>query len=335
MMYKRLTNVNNELFDIRLQKDVRGKSIGWDWDILPYTIKEGCTTYIGSAPASGKTELWFEILINLSCLHNWNHVIFSPETGNSAEIFAELCYKYVGKPYVQGQNSMSNSEQIVAEMFINEHFIVIDPIDEDLTITKFYELVDEIEKKEGMKIHTTTIDPWNELTEEFLPSDLGREDKYLSRILGTVRKNARKTGRHNCVINHVRDQPMVSSKTIAGTDISYFPMPSARDFAGGQVWFRKGLSVLIPWRPPYGLLDGDGNGAEKNEVHLKVAKSKPKGVSKNGVYKMFLDLDKYQYYMLDFKGNRIYANRTKKVPEQKKITMIEQKLNTIHANKKF
>jgi len=329
-MYKRLTNVNNELFDIRLQKDVRGKSIGWDWDILPYTIKEGCTTYIGSAPASGKTELWFEILINLSCLHNWNHVVFSPETGSSAEIFAELCYKYVGKPYVQGQNSMSNSEQIVAEMFINEHFIVIDPIDEDLTITKFYELVDEIEKKEGMKIHTTTIDPWNELTEEFLPSDLGREDKYLSRILGTVRKNARKTGRHNCVINHVRDQPMVSSKTIVGTDISYFPMPSARDFAGGQVWFRKGLSVLIPWRPPYGLLDSDGNGAEKNEVHLKVAKSKPKGVSKNGVYKLYLDLDKYQYYMLDFKGNRIYANRTKKVPEQKKLTMVEQKLNALN-----
>jgi len=329
-MYKRLTNVNNELFDIRLQKDVRGKSIGWDWDILPYTIKEGCTTYIGSAPASGKTELWFEILINLSCLHNWNHVVFSPETGSSAEIFAELCYKYIGKPYVQGQNSMSNSEQIVAEMFINEHFIVIDPIDEDLTITKFYDLVDEIEKKEGMKIHTTTIDPWNELTEEFLPSDLGREDKYLSRILGTVRKNARRTGRHNCVINHVRDQPMVSSKTIAGTDISYFPMPSARDFAGGQVWFRKGLSVLIPWRPPFGLMDSDGVGAEKNEVHLKVAKSKPKGVSKNGVYKLYLDLDKYQFYMLDYKGNRIYANRTKKLPEQKKLTMVEQKLNSLN-----
>lgn len=329
-MYNRLTSLNIEMFDIRQKKDIRGKSIGWDWDMLPYTIKEGCTTYIGSAPASGKTELWFEILINLSCLHNWNHVVFSPETGSSAEIFAELCYKYIGKPYVQGQNSMTNSEQIVAEMFINEHFIVIDPIDEDLTITKFYDLVDEIERKEGMKIHTTTIDPWNELTEEFLPSDLGREDKYLSRILGTVRKNARRTGRHNCVINHVRDQPMVSSKTIAGTDISYFPMPSARDFAGGQVWFRKGLSVLIPWRPPYGLMDSDGIGAEKNEVHLKVAKSKPKGVSKNGVYKLYLDLDKYQFYMLDYKGNRIYANRTKKLPEQKKITMVEQKLNALN-----
>jgi hypothetical protein len=102
---------------------------------------------------------------------------------------------------------------------------------------------------------------------------------------------------------------MVTSKTIAGTDVSYFPIPSARDFAGGQVWFRKGLSVLIPWRPPYGLANSDGTGAEKNEVHLKVAKSKPKGVSKNGVYKMFLDVDRYQYYMLDYKGNRVYANR--------------------------
>jgi hypothetical protein len=322
-MYKRLTHLNAEMFAVRQQVDVRGKSIGWDWDMLPYTIKEGTTTYIGAAPASGKTELWFEFLINLSCLHGWNHVVFSPETGSSAEIFSELCYKYIGKPYVQGKNSMTNGEQVSAEMFINEHFIVIDPIDEDLTITKFYQLVDEIERKEGIKIHTTTIDPWNELTEEFIPADLGREDKYLSRILGLVRKNARKTGRHNCVINHVRDQPMVSAKTIAGTDISYFPMPSARDFAGGQVWFRKGLSVLIPWRPPYGLGDADGVGAEKNEVHLKVAKSKPKGVSKNGVYKMFLDVERYQYYMLDFKGNRVYANRgtTYKKESQRKITI--------------
>jgi len=320
-MYKRLTHLNAEMFAVRQQVDVKGKSIGWDWDMLPFTIKEGTTTYIGAAPASGKTELWFEFLINLSCLHGWNHVVFSPETGSSAEIFSELCYKYIGKPYVQGKNSMTNGEQVSAEMFINEHFIVIDPIDEDLTITKFYQLVDEIERKEGIKIHTTTIDPWNELTEEFIPADLGREDKYLSRILGLVRKNARKTGRHNCVINHVRDQPMVSAKTIAGTDISYFPMPSARDFAGGQVWFRKGLSVLIPWRPPYGLGDADGVGAEKNEVHLKVAKSKPKGVSKNGVYKMFLDIERYQYYMLDFKGNRVYANRgtTYKKESQRKI----------------
>lgn len=308
-MYKRLNELNNELFTIRHEKQVKGKSVGWDWELLPYTIKEGCTTYIGAAPASGKTELWFEFLINLSCLHNWNHVVFSPETGSAAEIYAELCYKYIGKPYTEGQYSMNNAELVRAQMFIDEHFIVIDPIDEDLTLEKFYELVDEIERKHEITIHTTTIDPWNELTEEYIHSDLGREDKYLSRILGDARKNARKTNRHNCIINHVRDQPLVHAKTIAGTEISYFPIPSARDFAGGQVWFRKGLSVLIPWRPPKDLLLSDGTGAQENEVHLKVAKSKPKGVSKNGIYKLYLDTQKYQYYMLDKFGNKVYAQR--------------------------
>ncbi len=55
-MYKRLTELNEELFTLRHEKNVRGKSVGWDWDLLPYTIKEGCTTYIGAAPASGKTK---------------------------------------------------------------------------------------------------------------------------------------------------------------------------------------------------------------------------------------------------------------------------------------
>lgn len=321
-MYKRLSDVNTEMNDIRQLKNVRGKSIGWDWELLPFTIKEGCTTYIGAAPASGKTELWFEFLINLSCIHGWNHVVFSPETGSAAEIYAELCYKYIGKPYTVGNNSMTQAEQIRAEHFVNEHFVVVDPIDEDMTLQDFYKLVDEIERKTEMRIHTTTIDPWNELTEEYIQSDLGREDKYLSRILGIARKNARKTNRHNCIINHVRDQAPVTRELFKGEPITYFPMPSARDFAGGQVWFRKGLSVLIPWRPPYGLKNSDMSICEENEVHLNVAKSKPKGVSKRGIYKMYLDVERYQYYMFDWKGNRVYANRTAEPPKQTTLNHI-------------
>lgn len=322
-MYKRLSNVNNEMIDLRHKKNVRGKSVGWDWDLLPYTIKEGCTTYIGAAPASGKTELWFEFLINLSCVYGWNHVVFSPETGSAAEIYAELCYKYIGKPYTIGDNAMTQGEQIRAEMFIDKHFIVVDPIDEDLTLQGYYDLVDEIERTQEIQIHTTTIDPWNELTEEYVQSDLGREDKYLSRILGIARKNARKTNRHNCIINHVRDQTPITKELFSGEQVTYFPPPSARDFAGGQVWFRKGLCVLIPWRPPYGLKDNDGSICEANEVHLKVAKSKPKGVSKNGTYKMFLDVERYQYYMIDWKGNRVYANREPIKPTQTKLQYVK------------
>ncbi len=166
-MYKKLETIKTELDHYREKGVERGASVGWTWDQFPYTVKLGATTYIGAAPASGKTEFWFEILINLSCLHGWNHVVFSPETGDVKEIFAELCHKYIGKPFIKGEYSMTEAERSKAEYFINEHFIVVDPGADDLTVKDFYEMIDKIERDLQITIHTTTIDPWNELTEEF------------------------------------------------------------------------------------------------------------------------------------------------------------------------
>jgi len=304
-MYKRLREVSSELNDLRDKGFQRGYSVGWSWDLFPYTVKLGSTTYLGAAPATGKSEFMKEVMINLSCLHGLNHVIYSPETGNYQEIYAELCHSFLGKPYIKGFNSMTEAEKTHAEMFIDDHFVIVDPIDEDLTLEKFYELVDEIETTTGKIIHTTLIDPWNELTEDYLPNDLGREDKYLSRMLGYARKNARAKNRHNFIVTHVRDQAMKQVK-----EISYFPMAHAREFAGGQVWFRKGNTVLIPWRPPYGLSGTDNRPYQTNELHVRIGKSKPKGVSKNGTYVMFLDVERYQYYIM-WEGKRIYADRGK------------------------
>ncbi len=311
-MYKLLDTIKPELESLREKGIQRGKEVGWRFDSLPFTVKLGTTTYIGAAPASGKTEIWFEFLINLSCKFEYNHIIFSPETGTAAEIYAELCYKYIGKSYVKNKGyEMTQREQIKAEYFISKHFVVIDPQDEELTIDNFFEVCDKIENDLGKKFHTTTIDPWNELTEKLIAEDLGREDKYLSRILGIVRKNAKKKNRHNCIITHVRDQaPIVKDGK------TFFPMPTARDLAGGQVWFRKGFNMLMIWRPPYGLLDENGVMYEDNEVHVHVAKVKPKGTAKRGIYKLFLDLSKYQYYMLE-NGEKIYADRNQNLVQQK------------------
>ena len=304
-MYKLLDNVKSDLDILRDKGIQRGMEVGWDFDKLPFTVMLGNTTYIGAAPASGKTEIWFEFLINLSCKYEWNHIIYSPETGNATEIYAELCHKFIGKSYVKNKGyEMDLKEQIKAEHFISKHFVVIDPVDEELTIDVFYSLCDKIEFDLNKKFHTTMIDPWNELTEKLIPEDLGREDKYLSRILGIVRKNARKTGRHNCVITHVRDQsPIIKDGK------TFFPMPTARDFAGGQTWFRKGMNMLMIWRPPYGLLDETGRMYEDNEVHIHIAKVKPKGTAKRGTFKLFLDTQRYQYYMIE-NDNRVYANRS-------------------------
>lgn len=326
-MYKKLTQVTNDLNKLYENGLQRGYSVGWDWDLFPYTIKLGTTSYIAAPPHQGKTEFWFEIMINLSCLHGFKHCIFSPETGSAAEIFAELCSKFVGKPYY-GPNKMVGSDKIHAEMFIDKHFVIIDPVDEDLTIEQYYTLVDKIENDENIKFQTTTIDPWNELKEQLIPDDLGREDKYLSRILGYSRKNARAKNRHNCIINHVRDQA-----TVEENGIRYNPIPTARDFAGGQVWFRKGMLMGVIWRPPFGLTDQNGKPYKECQTIFKIAKSKPKGVAKNGMYNFHLDLDKYRYYIEDHRGVRIYADRgkdSKPVVVQTEITP-----SAITPNEKF
>ena len=307
-MYKKLEDVQPKLNEYRQTGTQKGASIGYDFDLLPITIKKASTTYIGAAPHVGKTEFILDLLINLSCIHGWKHVIFTPETGEPHEIFAELCCKYVGKDFVNGQYGMDEMERAEAEAFVSEHFYIIDPIDEDLTIESFYELVDQIEIDESVKFDTTLIDPWNELTENLIPEDMGREDKYLSRILGYCRKNARNTKRHNFIINHVRDQAVQKLKN--GT--FYFPMPSPRDMAGGQVWFRKGMLMIMLWRPPIGWENPQDQivTTVDNELIVKVAKSKPKGVSLNGTYRMYYDFKRKTYYLNDG-GNLIYPDRKK------------------------
>ena len=212
---------------------------------------------------------------------------------------------------------MTEAERVSAEQFVEEHFYIIDPLDDKMTADDFYKLVDEIEIKESIKIHTTMIDPFNELSHDF-SKDEGRQDLYIERILGDVRKNARKTNRHNCVITHVRNQaPIISD------NITFFPMATAREIAGGQAWFRKGLLMIIVWRPPFGLNDEFGIPYEKNEVKIKVVKSKPKGISINGTYTMFYDIIKNAYYM---RGNQ-YSKRYKNLirEEQAEINIPKAK----------
>jgi hypothetical protein len=293
----------NKLREVGFQK---GASVGFDWERLPYTISLGSTTYIAAAPATGKTEFLKEILINLSCLHGWRHVIWSPETGSAAEIYAELCHAYIGKPYIKSHWQMSESERMQAEAFVNDYFFVLDNGENDLTLENFYKEVDKLERETGYKIHTTTIDPWNELEEIYTPSDLGREDKYISRMLSKVRKNARSNQRHNFILTHVRDQVMITEG-----GLSYFPFPHAREISGGQTWFRKGMTVILLWRPPHPLSDKNSRQYGECELHVRIAKTKPKGTSKTGTYIMNLDVRSYQYYFIDDYGKKIYANRGK------------------------
>lgn len=292
-IYYTLRDVEDAVEEMWQKGQPRGYEIGTlDKKI---SIKEGCTTYIYAAPYAGKTQVELEWLVNLSAMYGLRHAIFSPETGQAHDIFIELMTIYARKDFYEGYNNrMSEKEKADAKDFVDMHFIVIDPDDGILTPEEFYDYVDIIERVYNVKIFSTTIDPWNELKHDF-KEDNGRQDMYIERMLGMVRRNAAKNKRHNFVITHVQDQQIAVQKE---TGISYYPIPTYRQVAGGQAWSRKGQQMIAVWRPEQGMVDEDGFPYLQNTTILHVQKSKPKGIGERGFIVQYYDAKKHSYYEL-------------------------------------
>jgi hypothetical protein len=78
--------------------------------------------------------------------------------------------------------------------------------------------------------------------------------------------------------------------------LRYYPMPIAREAAGGQALFRKAMTWINLWRPPSGMLDDNGMPLEDNVTIIDIEKAKPKGVGKKGQTKLYLDWKRNRFY---------------------------------------
>jgi len=288
-----------------------------------YSVKLGCTTYVYGSPACGKSEFWFEIMINLSKKYGWRHAIYSPETGTPTDIAIELIHKWASKPFYDSLDRTKHSvrlskkelQEIAQE--VNQYFYIIDAGEYDFSIPEFYAKVDEIALENGVIIHTTMADPMNEFKH-----DLQREarDMYLEATLGRIRRNARNSNRHNCVITHVVDQQLQQTKGINGEDIYYYPLPTPRQVSGGQAYFRKGDAMICLWRPPFGAIEPSTNRIyENNEVLVAIQKAKPKGIGKIGRTILYFDPSKSRYYE-NINEKKSYAfEYIKRLPQTQEI----------------
>lgn len=283
----------SKLYEVGL---VKGYDTGYHSLDQLISIKLGATTYVYGAPYSGKSEFWFQILINLSKKHGLKHLIFSPETGTVAEIFAELLHKWSGMSFYES-NSPHIKRMTEAQMFqysqeLGQYFYIIDPGVKDVTMDDFYLMVDETQKKYGCKISTITTDPFNEVKHNL---EGEARDMYMERVLGKVRAQARERNIHHCIVMHVSNQKdqMLKDKD---TGIFYYPPADPRRIANGEAAFRKGEQMICVYRPNPQLCDVDGIPYQKNEVHIIVQKSKPKGVGEVGLATMYFDAGRNQYY---------------------------------------
>lgn len=322
-IYYTQTDLDEEIDELYKDGLQKGYELSFESMYDKISIKLGCTTFIYGAPYCGKSQIWFEMLVDLSVRYGIKHAVYSPETGSASEIFIELMTIYGRKDFYKHPSAerMTPDELQKAKNFVDRHFVVIDPDDGVFTIEDFWTYLDIIERVFEVKISTSTADPFNEFRHDF-SKDNGRQDMYIERILGENRRNARANKRHNCIITHVQDQPLQRQG-----EISYYEPATFRQIAGGQAWSRKGEQMISVWRPREGLLNDDGMPYEHNQTVLIVQKSKPKGIGRTGMIDLYYSAREHSYYEMKW-GQPYFPSRVRDgigiTSEDKKQTPITQ-----------
>ena len=302
---QKLIYTANELRDslttLRNEGVKKGAWTGFNSLFDKYSVKRGSTTYSYAGAHQGKSQFGFELMMNLAQYSGWKWAIYSPETGSPTEVFAELMWVYLRKPFLVNDKVTATDEETEAALqFINTHFYIIDSGLQDLTIEGFYTAVEKIGQDNFIKIDGCLVDPFTEIKTDV--SQGVRDDIAIGQILTKVRKHSADKDYHTIVTVHTKHQ---QAKYKNG--VPYVDKPTMNDIAGGMQWSRKGMMVINVLRCPFGLEDGNGIPYEPNQVEITVVKAKPKIVGKLGSVTLYFDKLSNRYYELDEKGNKRFA----------------------------
>ncbi len=291
---------------VRNESSGKGLPIGFgDVDQI-WSYEEGRPMIIYGMPRSGKTEVMFEILIQLSVMHGRKHFILSPETGQPEDVYSEIISKYIAKPIrkistgnKENIYAMSDSEFENAYQWAREHFYVVDPLNDlpnNYDIVDIYKLKEEVESNSGWTFSTIIIDTWLELS----PQNGEAIYAQVNRIFKMARTYDEKNKTTTLFTIHANDTKAYFDK---GTGKEFYPIPKPQQMSGGSTWFRLGYTVLAVHRPDTEVFTD----VKHNESWLIFQKVKPKKLGKGGLAKWFWDWKRNRFYE-ERDGFKQYAN---------------------------
>jgi len=283
-MIRKFKDIKESLEFMREKGNPRGENTGFSSLDKLYSIKQGSYTFILAPPHHGKSEFAFELAFNQAEKYGKKSLIYSPETGSTEDIYAEFIHKYTGKPFYKSiPGSVDDKELYQAINYIDEMFSIVDSDD------KSYGFKDLINLVRDEQLIVT--DPYNELKHDM--TEFGtRQDLYIEDLCGEIRRYCKKNKKHWLLTLHPASQLAITNKE----GLRYFPMPMAREAAGGQALFRKAMTWINMWRPPSGMLDDNGMPFEDNITLINIEKAKPKGVAVRGQTQLYFDWRKNRYY---------------------------------------
>lgn len=320
-LYK-LDDIKDEMRTLREDGSQRGAWIGFSSLYENYSCKKGSYTIIFAGAHQGKSQFSFEIAMNLAQYEGWKFAIASPETGSPKDIYAELCWVYGRKPFLENKSNIhqTDREAEAAMDFVKTHFFVLDSGLEEFSVKGFYKEVRELEVSEAIEISGCLIDPYTEF--KTAVSEGVRDDISIGIDLTEIRKQSSRYNYHTIVTVHTRSQ---QSKYKDGR--AYIPEADFGDIAGGMMWSRKGFMVVNIWRCPDFLEDENGRLFDKNQVKVSVRKAKPKSAGKVGHCYLWYDPLANRYYErklneLGEYGGKVYSYQNpEKVNNQKSMTI--------------
>ncbi|MHA1447943.1 MAG: bifunctional DNA primase/helicase [Candidatus Hodarchaeales archaeon] len=208
---------NSILSEYRKEHNV-GLSTGWDNVDEIFKIQTGRVMIITGIPTRGKSFFADNLLINLSKLHDWKHLICSFETSSSTH-FRMLSQMVIGKSFDTEKSNCMNESEIQKSMnYLDSRFLRLSE-NECWSIDDILERAEYCIRRYGIK--TLTIDPYNRLRQE----NYDREDKFIDSILAKLSSFSKK---HKILVIFIAHP----TKMREGQD-----KPNMYSISGGASWY--------------------------------------------------------------------------------------------------
>ncbi len=280
----RLTHMHHHGVDAG---DWHGLQINCNW-------RKKSTLYIYGPDHSGKSRLFFFTALCMAERHEWKFLIYSPETGDAADIFAMLIKIYCGRnKFIKDDKfGITEEEKKQATKFVRKYFRVVDYV-RGITMDDIYEEAEQLKEKKW-KVDCLCVDPFNAVKHDI---DATPRDIYLGDFLLDFDQNATKNDRLNVLIVHPASQELEKGKDQAGNDVKYYGVADKRNIMWGQEWSRKGKNLWSVWRPTKkGLVDENGQPYPDGFLVVDVQKRKPDEVGEIGRYPVYFNWATQRYY---------------------------------------
>lgn len=233
-----------------------GVSVSSQWPVFNkhFRIAKKILNVVTGIPGHGKSEFMDAAMVNLAVEKNWKWGVFSPENYPWELYIQKLSEKLLGKRFF---GETKDAELDYAVNWINEHFFLLEPDEDNLKVESLLAL--NIEAVSRFGVDGIVWDPWNEIDLDLKGGE--NETSYIGRMLGKIRRHAR---RHDYSMNIVA-HPAKIQKDLK---TQKYLVPRLYDINGSANWYNKADNGITVYRNfDSGIID----------VHIQKVKFKVHG----------------------------------------------------------